>query len=199
MIVGEWIEFNKDYPKTHPTMGGYIVCRKDGKIHFEVWNGTGWAYNHNEIRYWAKIQSPLKQPTMKKATIKREGKTDQPTVNIMDRVKTFEDACQVVGLGDTISTIEVSDSLEGDLKSIAAYTKLIIIARALNEGWTPNWEDENEKKWYPWFKMSAASASRTRATFSGARARTPAPTFASNHQSWPNMPALNFWISTKNF
>jgi hypothetical protein len=36
-----------------------LICRKDGKIHWETWNGCGWAYNHNEIRFWANILSPL--------------------------------------------------------------------------------------------------------------------------------------------
>jgi hypothetical protein len=39
--------------------GKYIVCRKDGKIHLETWNGTGWAYNHNEIKYWAELTNPI--------------------------------------------------------------------------------------------------------------------------------------------
>ena len=43
-----WIEFKKESPKIYDK---YIVCRKDGKIHLETWNGTGWAYNHNEIRF----------------------------------------------------------------------------------------------------------------------------------------------------
>lgn len=34
--------------------GKYIVVRKDGKIHFEVWNGTGWAYNNNSITHFYK-------------------------------------------------------------------------------------------------------------------------------------------------
>ena len=34
--------------------GKYIVVRKDGKIHFETWNGTGWAYNQNSITHFYK-------------------------------------------------------------------------------------------------------------------------------------------------
>lgn len=41
------------------TAGSYFVCRKDGKIHKENYNGTGWAYNSNSIIYWTKIVSPL--------------------------------------------------------------------------------------------------------------------------------------------
>lgn len=32
--------------------GKYLVVRKDGKIHFEVYNGTGWAYNNNSITHF---------------------------------------------------------------------------------------------------------------------------------------------------
>ena len=38
--------------------GKYLVVRKDGKIHFEVYNGTGWAYNGKVIEqfYLPKIK-----------------------------------------------------------------------------------------------------------------------------------------------
>lgn len=32
--------------------GKYLVVRKDGKTHLETFNGTGWAYNNNEIRWF---------------------------------------------------------------------------------------------------------------------------------------------------
>ncbi len=32
--------------------GRYLVIRKDGKTHFETYNGTGWAYNHNVIKFY---------------------------------------------------------------------------------------------------------------------------------------------------
>ena len=35
-----------------------------------------------------------------------------------------------------------------------AHLKIQIIAKALNEGWYPNWNDTNEYKYYPWFKAS---------------------------------------------
>ena len=37
------------------------------------------------------------------------------------------------------------------IKSLIAYAKLIIIAKVLNEGWKPNYNDSNEEKWYPFF------------------------------------------------
>ena len=34
------------------------MCRKDGKVHWETWNGVSWAYNNDEIRYWLVIPEP---------------------------------------------------------------------------------------------------------------------------------------------
>lgn len=42
-----------------------IVCRKGGKIQFEVWNGSGWAYNQNDIQYWMPMPEPPKQEGVK--------------------------------------------------------------------------------------------------------------------------------------
>jgi hypothetical protein len=54
-----WVHFNPNDEKTHPkTYGKYLVCRKDGKIHWETWNNNTWAYNQETIRYWAKIIPP---------------------------------------------------------------------------------------------------------------------------------------------
>ena len=49
-----WINFTKTSPKEY---GRYLVYR-GGKIHFETWNNTGWAYNHNSITHWKQINPP---------------------------------------------------------------------------------------------------------------------------------------------
>ena len=57
--VSYWVSFDFMKLETRPKKyGKYLICRKDGKIHLETWNGSGWAYNHNEIRYWAEIIPP---------------------------------------------------------------------------------------------------------------------------------------------
>jgi hypothetical protein len=57
--VINWVAFDWNKIETRPTAyGKYLICRKDGKIHWETWNGSGWAYNNNEIRYWAVIVPP---------------------------------------------------------------------------------------------------------------------------------------------
>ena len=81
-----------------------------------------------------------------KNKIKGETKDNRP---ITERVKTFEDACREIGL----FTGRYPDYL---MERQVAMCKLEIITKALNEGWTPNWDDNNECKWIPYFVMSAA-------------------------------------------
>lgn len=66
---------------------------------------------------------------------------------ITDRVKTFEDACAIMGIQSTEVT-SVYD--EGD---DIAYKKLKVVVAALNEGWTPDWNNNNQPKYYPWFEL----------------------------------------------
>ena len=72
-------------------------------------------------------------------------------VKVTDRVKTFEDACEVVGISSTIP--DFSHFRKKLRKSMAAHYKLMIIAEALNEGWEPDWNDKNQYKYYPWFEV----------------------------------------------
>lgn len=66
--------------------------------------------------------------------------------DIRDRVKTFEDACTVLG-------IDPDEWKKKHLmfdKDVLAYLKLRVIAKALNEGWYPKFT-EDERRYYPWF------------------------------------------------
>lgn len=77
-------------------------------------------------------------------------------INIMDRVKTFNDACDVLGLVHPYQPVGLENIvLKEDLKATIAFIKLGIIARALNEGWTPDWNNSNQAKYYCWFDMRA--------------------------------------------
>ncbi len=74
-----------------------------------------------------------------------------------NNIKTFEDACKVLGIG--IEVPEVSALPEKHRNAIVAHYKLVIIAQALNEGWEPDWSNDDEYKYYPWFDMSSGSGS----------------------------------------
>lgn len=46
-------QFNiQKYTKQKLPYGKYLVVRKNGEIHFEVYNGTGWAYHENSITHF---------------------------------------------------------------------------------------------------------------------------------------------------
>lgn len=69
--------------------------------------------------------------------------------SIMDRVKTYEDACRVLGESPTVRwPSELT-------KSEIAYRKLCVVIKALNGGWTPCFWDSNQFKYFPFFKLEA--------------------------------------------
>lgn len=76
--------------------------------------------------------------------------------NVMDRVKTFKDACAELGEEHPyVTTYHYFKGLGGGRegeKDIEAYLKLRIITAALNEGWEPQF-DKNEYRYYPWYNM----------------------------------------------
>jgi hypothetical protein len=73
---------------------------------------------------------------------------------ITDRVKTFADACEVLDI-DPDDVVHSADDADDQ-----AYKQLKVIARALNEGWEPNYNNSNERKWYPWFYMDKPAGFR---------------------------------------
>lgn len=74
---------------------------------------------------------------------------------ITERVKTFEDACAVLGNHALVNQYrriveEQNPPMDETGKDIVAYLKLRIIAAALNEGWEPKYI-KGEEKWRPWY------------------------------------------------
>ena len=58
-INDPWVKYDFNDLSSRPIeYGKYFVCRKDVKIHWETWNGSGWAYNNNSITHWKKIIKP---------------------------------------------------------------------------------------------------------------------------------------------
>lgn len=70
--------------------------------------------------------------------------------NVMERIKTFEDACRELGIdADEWMNDREDLGLEPD---IIAYMKLRIIVAALNEGWKPKFMTD-EYRYYPYFYL----------------------------------------------
>ena len=76
-----------------------------------------------------------------------------------NNIKTFEDACSALGLDPETVIPDFSSFPEEDQKAMIAHAKLIIIAKALNGDWKPDWKDWNQIKYYPWFNMGGSSGS----------------------------------------
>ena len=89
-------------------------------------------------------------------------------MDIKDKVKSFEDACKVLDI--TPSVPVVTGIPEKYQKPLIANYQLMVIAEALNEGWTPDWSNGEWDKWYPWFNMyNSSSAGRFSFCVSDAR------------------------------
>jgi len=69
-------------------------------------------------------------------------------------IKTFEDACEKLNISPILDKFKLLD--EDDKWLIANY-KLGIIFKAINNGWIPDWNNSNELKYYPYFRMSSDS------------------------------------------
>ena len=46
---------------------------------------------------------------------------------------------------------DTSDCPKEDRKAYVAFHKLVVITRALNEGWRPDWANTNQPKWFNWW------------------------------------------------
>ena len=69
--------------------------------------------------------------------------------DIRDRIKLPCDAFRELGIdyNDPMAT-GCPEELES---GFVAFHRLQVICNALNEGWTPDWSDEDQNKYYPWF------------------------------------------------
>ncbi|MCM1445867.1 MAG: hypothetical protein NC044_05625 [Prevotella sp.] len=83
------------------------------------------------------------------------------TLSITDRIKTLEDAIDALGEDNAyVKHLQIfNEQMNGcfsDQQDIKAFLELRIITAALNEGWTPDWSDEDEYKYFPWFYICTA-------------------------------------------
>lgn len=83
--------------------------------------------------------------------------------DITERVKTFEDACNELGQDHpfvklyNLYVVTVTKGAMRDTdKDVFIYLKLRIITAALNEGWEPQFT-EDEYRYYPWFALFTQS------------------------------------------
>jgi hypothetical protein len=114
-------------------------------------------------------------------------------------IKTFEDACKVLNLDAATVIPDFSLFPEADKEAMIAHAKLIIIAKAINGDWTPDWTNGQWDKYYPWFVMGSPSGGGFSCGGYGdwAPGRVSALAFALNQVKRQNMQEINFKTYTK--
>ena len=88
---------------------------------------------------------------------------DEKPQNVMERIKTFEDAVAELSnramngdkdAGKLLDEWKINSHVGS--KDLQAYLKLRIITYALNEGWKPEFEEVSEPRCYPWFYLQTS-------------------------------------------
>lgn len=127
-----------------------------GKQFFMVYaEGQGApTYKHENEHAASKEAERLAEKLGVNTTVLQAVKTVTPK-DITKRVKTYADACAVLGIEPMNEAVLAK---LGFTKDEIAYRKLKTIAEALNEGWQPDWANSNEYKCWPWFVYNTASA-----------------------------------------
>lgn len=122
---------------------------------------------------------------------------------ITDRVKTYEDACKVLGV-EPIN--EQNAKAQGFRSDEIARRKLETIAAALNEGWKPDWNNTDQYKYYPYFYIQENAKGKGSAGLSCASACrgfvygcVSALGFASTLHVWHGTRATNLQTYTNKF
>jgi len=67
-------------------------------------------------------------------------------------IKTFDDACSKENIFPTF--LHYLRWIPAEFrKPIFAYYKLLVIYKAINNGWRPDWSNYEQNKYYPWFEV----------------------------------------------
>ena len=89
------------------------------------------------------------------------------------KIKTFEDACTLLNYPTSLPSDLGNVFPEKHIKAIIADYQLGIITEALNmeandgNPWEPNWNDWDERKYYPWPTVEASNERPSGSGFSG--------------------------------
>ena len=76
-------------------------------------------------------------------------------LKVFEKIKTFEDARKCVEISDNVKNLLEYNGIDRDMISSQAHAKLIIIAKAINNGWKPDWNNTDQRKWFPVFILSS--------------------------------------------
>jgi hypothetical protein len=69
-------------------------------------------------------------------------------------VNSFEEACELQGLDHENVLPDCSKMPEQHLKAVIAFAKMCIVHESLNGDWKPDWSNNSQPKYYPWFDFT---------------------------------------------
>ena len=69
-------------------------------------------------------------------------------------IKTYSDVCKE--LNEKELTLEDFEIFEGYSEKLLAFAKIKQLEKYFNQGWTPNWQNKDEYKWYPYFEFTVS-------------------------------------------
>lgn len=83
--------------------------------------------------------------------------TPKDNLPVTERIKTFKDALSELGDDHPLvdNYYQWAENVEDNDPNLRAFLMLRIICAALNEGWEPQFS-EDECRWYPWFVLYSA-------------------------------------------
>lgn len=73
---------------------------------------------------------------------------------VAGEINSVQDAIEILGESDsTVKQLRLLQSLEGISDKLITEMEIEVVAKALNDGWKPNWNNENEYKYFVWWNM----------------------------------------------
>jgi len=79
-------------------------------------------------------------------------------MEVTKNVQSYEDICKIDGV-DPIQSLPYPSATNPEEIAVNSFAKAIRINRVLNEGWQPDWNNWEERKYYPWFDMEGEAGS----------------------------------------
>lgn len=81
--------------------------------------------------------------------------------SIFERINTIDDVFRELGDSDQdVMDYKKLMTLFDSSHHLVNYQLVVLIAKAMNEGWVPDWRNPNEYKYYPWFELLGSSGFR---------------------------------------
>lgn len=82
--------------------------------------------------------------------------------NIMAKIESINDAIETLGEEDTeVIMLRKLQQIFDTSNHLVNYQTAVVFTKALNEGWTPDWNIDSQYKFFPYFYMGGSSGFRS--------------------------------------